>query len=76
MKKPMVIPAVTRENNPTFIKNSLKEILASVTINIFGIDEIEKKVPPILTIIASVKIYGVGSMFSILEIVIVKGSLK
>ena len=73
MKNPIVIPAVTNENNPTFMKNSLKVMLASVTIKMFGIEEIEKKVPPMLTIIASVRIYGVGSIFSILEMVIVKG---
>jgi hypothetical protein len=73
MKKPIVIPAVTRENNPTFIKNSLKLILASVVINIFGIEEIEKNVPPIFTIIATVRIYGVGLIFRIREIVIIKG---
>lgn len=36
-------------------------------------DEIEKIVPPILTIIACVKMYGVGDMFSTRDIVIVRG---
>ena len=48
-------------------------MFCSVTIKILGIDEIEKKVAPIFTITASVKIYGVGSMLKIREIVIVSG---
>ena len=51
----------------------MKEIPAYVLIKIFGIEDMVKKVPPILTNIAWVRIYGEGLIFKIRETVIVRG---
>ena len=46
----------TIEINPIFIKNSKNSIPANVVINILGMEEIEKIVPPTFTKIACVNI--------------------
>ena len=52
MKKIRVKTNITNDTVPTFKKKLTKEISAEVLMRMLGMDEIVKKVPPILTKIA------------------------
>lgn len=73
MKKKRVKIKTIKDISPTLIKNSKNSIPAYVVIKMFGIEEIEKTVPPTFTNTAWVNMYGEGFMFKILETVIVSG---
>ena len=67
------MPKINNETKPTFRKNSINDMFAVYVINILGIDEIGNSMPPILTKIAEVMIYGVGLMLKIRDTVIING---